>query len=102
MNLLERINAFLIDKGAGRMKELAIVGLVLLLIVAAVMPSRVGSIAMKLQLLAWAAVGGYWIDRTAFKPERRPHMLVGFERTHAEYRRAAIIGCAMLALALAL
>lgn len=102
MTTLERLKAFLAEKGAGRMKEMAIVGLVLLLIVAAILPARVGTIAMKVHLLAWAAVAGYWIDRTAFKPERRPHMLVGFERTHAEYRRAAIIGCAMLALALAL
>lgn len=100
--MFEYLKTFLVAKGAGRMKEAGLIGLVLLIVVAMIAPERVGTVISKLSMIAIASTAGYWIDRTAFKPERRPHMLVGFERTHAEYRRAAIIGCAMLAVALAL
>lgn len=100
--MFEYLKTMFIAKGAGRMKEVGLIGLVLLIVVALIAPERVGTVISKISLLGLASTAGYWIDRTAFKPERRPHMLVGFERTHAEYRRAAIIGCAMLAVALAL
>ena len=89
-------------KGAGRMKEVGAVALVSLLLLAAIFPHQVGVVLTKVNLLSLAAIGGYWIDRTAAKPERRPHLLVGMDRSVAEMRRALIIAAAMLAMALAL
>ena len=89
-------------KGTGRMKEMALIAAGTLLAMALVFPHQVGVVLSKVNLLSLAAIGGYWIDRTAAKPERRPHLLVGMDRSVAEMRRALIIAAAMLAMALAL
>ncbi len=89
-------------KGAGRMKEMALIAAGTLLALALIFPHQVGVVLSKVNLLSLAAIGGYWIDRTAAKPERRPHLLVGMDRSVAEMRRSLIIAAAMLAMALAL
>lgn len=89
-------------KGAARMKEVGLVALASLLALALIFPHQIGVVLSKINLLSLAAIGGYWIDRTAAKPERRPHLLVGIDRSVAEMRRALIIAAAMLSMALAL
>ena len=100
--MIEYIKTVLAAKGAGRMKEAAIIGLALLFIISMFAPGRAGTVISKLSMIAIAASAGYWIDRTAFRADRRPHLLLGPERTHAEYRRSIIMGAAMLAMALGL
>lgn len=100
--MIDYLKTILADKGAGRMKEAAIIGLVLLLIISMFAPGRAGTVMSKLSMITIAASAGYWIDRTAFRADRRPHLLLGPERTHAEYRRAVVMGAAMLAMALGL
>ena len=84
------------------MKEAGAVAAGSLLLLAIIFPHQVGVVLSKVNLLSLAAIGGYWIDRTAAKPERRPHLLCGNDRSIAEMRRALIIAAAMLSMALAL
>lgn len=100
--MFEYLKTFLASKGAGRMKEVGLIALASLLALALIFPHQIGVVLSKINLLSLAAIGGYWIDRTAAKPERRPHLLVGLDRSMAEQRRALIIAAAMLAMALAL
>lgn len=88
--------------GAGRMKEVGLIAMASLLAIALIFPHQIGVVLSKVNLLSMAAIGGYWIDRTAATPERRPHLLVGMDRSVAEMRRALIIAATMLSMALAL
>ena len=69
--MIDYLKTILADKGAGRMKEAAIIGLVLLLIISMFAPGRAGTVMSKLSMITIAASAGYWIDRTAFRADRR-------------------------------
>jgi hypothetical protein len=98
MSMIDDLRA----RGAGRMKEMGLIAATTAVVLALVFPHQLGVLLTKINLLALSAVGGYWIDRTAFRADRRPHLLLGPERSYAEGRRAAIIAAAMLSMALAL
>lgn len=88
--------------GAGRMVQISAIAIVSLIVIALFASHQIGVVVTKINLLAIGAVGGYWIDRLASRPERRPHLLVGMDRSMAEVRRAIIIVASLLAMALGL
>lgn len=89
-------------KGVGRMKEVGVLAFAALCVVAAFWPERAGVVLWKALLLLLGGYAGYWGDRMAYRADRRPHLLLGPERSHAEYRRAIIIAAAVLSVALSL
>lgn len=84
------------------MKEVGIIAVLSMILIGLLVPERVGTILLKVNLLAIAAYGGYWVDRLSSRPARRPHLLVGVDRSMAEQRRCWIICACMLSMALGL
>lgn len=76
------------------------VALALLLLVAWLNRDYVAFLAWGVCKIALGAWLGYRIDRSIF-PYERPHTLTGIARGAATKRRALIVACAVLALALA-
>lgn len=69
-------------------------------VVAFIAPQKAGLAVWGLSKLALGGYVGYWIDRTVFRPEDRPHLLEGIARGTAWKRRACIVSAAIIATAL--
>ena len=62
---------------------------------------QIGVLIFKANMLTMASIIGYWIDRTVFPYSRPGHLQANKQiQVHAEYRRAAIICAALLAVGL--
>lgn len=111
-----------------RMSGWLLLAIVLMVVVAAIAPQKLGVTTYKLSLLALAGVGGYWLDR-AFFPYARPdgyltavdwklrlreigkqagdadlRIVPGYEHVFAAamLRRALIVGASILGMAMGL
>jgi len=82
--------------------QLIAVTMLLLAVVLHVAPQQLGLVAYKGSLISGAAMMAYWIDRVIFH-RARPGIgeLDHWGEVHAMYRRAIIMGCAMIAAGLA-
>lgn len=69
-------------------------------VVAFIAPPKAGLAVWGLSKLALGGYVGYWIDRTVFRPEDRPHLLDGVSKGTAWKRRACIVSAALIATAL--
>ncbi|CDF82129.1 hypothetical protein PKB_0761 [Pseudomonas knackmussii B13] len=88
---------------APRMTSWTLVTLILLIVLAAIRPEQLQVVAYKLLLVTLGAVAGYWIDRTLFLVEARPHQCpAGPEKIGAWIRRALIVMACILGLTLGL
>ncbi len=79
---------------------LAILFLVTFAVVLFIAPQKAGLAIWGISKLALGGYIGYWTDRTAFRPEDRPHKLEGVSKGTAWKRRACIISAALIATAL--
>lgn len=85
-----------------RLSFFSILAVVLLVVIYLLSPQQLPVIVYKLSLVLLAAVLGYWLDRHLF-PYARPHMAhVPSDQLAMMYRRAILVGAAMVAFALAL
>ena len=82
---------------AGRATPLLVVFLVTFIAVAALNPAKAGLALWGVSKIALGAYVGYWADRMCFRPEDRPHRLVGIAQGTAWKRRALIVAAAILA-----
>lgn len=88
---------------APRMTSWTLVTLVLLIILAAIRPEQLQVVAYKLLLVTLGAVAGYWIDRSLFQAQARPHECIGdLHIVGAWVRRALIVLACILGLTLGL
>lgn len=88
---------------APRMTSWTLVTLVLLIILAAIRPEQLQVVAYKLLLVTLGAVAGYWIDRSLFPAQARPHECIGdMHIVGAWIRRALIVLACILGLTLGL
>lgn len=88
---------------APRMTSWTLVTLVLLIILAAIRPEQLQVVSYKLLLVTLGAVAGYWIDRSLFLAQARPHeCLDGIHIVGAWVRRALIVLACILGLTLGL
>lgn len=60
-------------------------------------PAKAGLALWGVSKIALCAYLGYWVDRLAFRPEDRPHLLEGVSRGTAWKRRSLIVAAAILA-----
>ncbi|WP_368565517.1 putative holin [Pseudoxanthomonas sp. UTMC 1351] len=60
-------------------------------------PAKAGLAFWGVSKIALCGYLGYWADRLCFRPEDRPHALVGISRGAAWKRRALIVAAAILA-----
>lgn len=79
---------------------LALVFIVTFAVVVVVAPQKAGLALWGLSKLALGGYVGYWIDRSVFRPDDRPHLLEGVSKGTAWKRRAAIVSAALIATAL--
>lgn len=79
---------------------LALVFLITFAVVVFVAPQKAGLAVWGLSKLALGGYVGYWIDRSVFRPEDRPHLLDGIAKGTAWKRRACIVSAAVIATAL--
>jgi hypothetical protein len=82
---------------AGRASPLLLVFAATFLAVAAMNPAKAGLALWGVSKIALGGYVGYWADRLCFRPEDRPHRLVGIAQGTAWKRRALIIAAAILA-----
>lgn len=82
-----------------RLKGTALMALVTTLLVAMIFPQQLGVLLFKANVLALAAISGYFIDRGLF-PYARPTEVNPV--LHWQYRRVAMIVGVMIAASLAL
>lgn len=83
-----------------RVIALALVFLITFLVVTFIAPQKAGLAVWGLSKLALGGYVGYWIDRSVFRPEDRPHLLEGVSKGTAWKRRACIVSAAVIATAL--
>lgn len=88
---------------APRMTLWTIITLCLLLALAAVRPEQLQVVLYKSGLVTLAAVIGYWIDRSLFPADARPHECIGgIHIVGAWLRRAVIVLACVLGMTLGL
>jgi hypothetical protein len=92
------------EAGVGRMRWWAALAAASVALIAWRAPHQIDVLLVKANLLSIAAWAGYWLDRSAFHAEPRPHEI---DRDSPAYgavclRRAIVIAGTMIAVALAL
>lgn len=86
-----------------RMSVFTIITLILLLVLAMIRPEQLQVVVYKSGLVTLGAVLGYWIDRSLFLVEARPHQCIGgIHIVGAWVRRAVIVLACILGLTLGL
>nr|WP_256586803.1 putative holin [Pseudomonas sp. A46] len=86
-----------------RMSVFTIITLILLLALAMIRPEQLQVVVYKAGLVTLGAVLGYWIDRSLFLVEARPHECIGgIHIVGAWVRRAMIVLACILGLTLGL
>jgi hypothetical protein len=80
-----------------RASPLLLVFALTIAVVAAMNPAKAGLALWGVSKIALAGYAGYWVDRMAFRPEDRPHRLIGIAQGTAWKRRALIIAAAVVA-----
>ncbi|OWJ91101.1 hypothetical protein B6S59_25350 [Pseudomonas sp. A46] len=85
------------------MSVFTIITLILLLALAMIRPEQLQVVVYKAGLVTLGAVLGYWIDRSLFLVEARPHECIGgIHIVGAWVRRAMIVLACILGLTLGL
>jgi len=80
-----------------RAAPLVVIFLIAFAITVFLAPAKAGLAVWGIAKLAFGGYVGYWIDRTCYRPESRPHRLDGISRGAAEKRRAIIIAASVVA-----
>lgn len=79
-----------------RMTVMTLITLCLLLALAAIRPEQLQVVLYKAGLVTLGAVLGYWIDRSLFLVEARPHECIGGIHIVGAWLRRALIGLACI------